>query len=220
MARRAAGATTMTLVMVMVVTACTDSTSSRDEVLAEGRAGVLAQGASQVAGSAHEPPRRYDGIGRAATTAEIRAWDIDANPSGVGLPQGRGTFTRGADVYRQRCAACHGANGEGMSTNPRLIGREPADFSFARVGPATPRTIGNYWPYATTLFDYVNRAMPFDAPGSLAADDVYSVVAFLLARNDIIDSTSVVDARSLPRVVMPARDHFVRDDRAGGATFR
>jgi cytochrome c len=107
-----------------------------------------------------------------------------------------------------------------MSANPRLVGRDPADFSFARAGPAVPRTIGNYWPYATTLFDYINRAMPFDAPGSLAAGDVYSVVAFLLARNGIIDSTRVVDARSLPAVVMPARDHFVRDDRAGGATFR
>jgi cytochrome c len=218
MSRRGAEAATMAL--VLCVAACTGGASSRDDVTGEGATRVVAQGGSQAAASVHAPPRRYEGIGRAPTTAEIRAWDIDVNPSGIGLPAGRGTYARGAEVYRQRCAACHGTNGEGMSTNPRLVGREPADFSFARVGPAAPRTIGNYWPYATTLFDYINRAMPFDAPGSLPAQDVYSVVAFLLARNAIIDSTTVVDARSLPTVVMPARDHFVKDDRAGGTTFR
>ena len=169
---------------------------------------------------ARNASERYDGIGRIASAAEIRAWDIDVNPRGAGLPAGRGSYPRGAEVYRQRCASCHGAQGEGMPGSPALVGREPADFSFARLGPGTTRTIGNYWPYATTLYDYINRAMPFDAPGSLAANDVYSVVAYLLAENGIIEKTRVLDARALPAVVMPSRDRFVRDERAGGPTFR
>lgn len=166
------------------------------------------------------PMERYDGIGRVPSDAELRAWDIDVNPRGDGLPAGHGTYGRGAAVYRQRCAACHGVKGEGVAPNPRLVGREPGDFSFARVGPGAARTIGNYWPYATTLFDYINRAMPFDAPGSLPPGDVYSVVAYLLAENRIIDTSRVLDARSLPGVVMPARDRFVPDDRTGGSAFR
>lgn len=106
-----------------------------------------------------------------------------------------------------------------MATNPRLIGAEPRDFSFAR-DPKLPKTIGNYWPYATTLYDYINRAMPFTAPGSLPPSDVYSVVAFLLAENGIVGRQDVIDAASLPRVHMPAHERFVPDDRAGGRVFR
>lgn len=164
-------------------------------------------------------PDRFGGVGRAPTADEIRAWDIDANPTGVGLPPGQGTHARGAGLYMRRCAACHGARGEGLPPNPRLIGREPLDFSFAR-DPKAPRTIGNYWPYATTLYDYINRAMPFDAPGSLSPADVYSVVAFLLAENGIVDTNAVMDARTLPAVRMPARNRFVVDDRRGGPVFR
>ena len=164
-------------------------------------------------------PSRFAGIGRRPTPGEIRAWDIDANPAGAGLPPGRGSYARGADLYRRRCAACHGARGEGVPPNPRLIGREPADFSFGR-DPKAPHTIGNYWPYATTLYDYINRAMPFDAPGSLPPADVYSVVAFLLAENGIVERSAVIDARTLPAVRMPARDRFVPDDRRGGPAFR
>lgn len=166
------------------------------------------------------PAVRYGGIGRDASIADVRAWDIDVNPKGDGLPAGRGTYGRGVAVYRQRCASCHGLNGEGMASNPRLVGRDPSDFSFARIGPAAPRTIGNYWPYATTLFDYINRAMPFDAPGSLPPGDVYSVIAYLLVENRVIDSRRVIDARSLPAVVMPSRDRFVPDDRTDGGAFR
>lgn len=179
------------------------------------RAATLAGGG----GGAPASPR-FPGIGRAPSAAEILAWDIDVNPSGVGLPSGSGTYARGTVVYRQRCAACHGLNGEGIAANPRLVGRAPADFSFARVGPSVPRTIGNYWPYATTLYDYINRAMPFDAPGTLPPADVYSLVAYLLGRNGIVDSTSVMDAKTLPAVVMPARDRFVIDDRTGRSTVR
>lgn len=164
-------------------------------------------------------PARFGGIGRAASAAEVRAWDIDANASGVGLPAGRGTYARGAAVYAQQCASCHGPRGEGIAPNPPLVGAEPRDFSFAR-DPKAVKTIGNYWPYATTVYDYINRAMPFDAPGSLSPPDVYSIVAFLLAENGIIDSSTTLDATTLPRVRMPARDRFRRDDRAGGTTFK
>jgi mono/diheme cytochrome c family protein len=162
---------------------------------------------------------RFRNIGRPAQPAEIRAWDIDANPSGAGLPAGRGNYARGAQVYAQQCASCHGAKGEGVAPNPKLVGREPRDFSFAN-DPKLGKTIGNYWPYATTVYDYINRAMPFATPGSLSPSDVYSVVAYLLAENGIIEKTAVMDARTLPRVRMPARDRFVPDDRQGGPVFR
>jgi len=158
-------------------------------------------------------------LGRPATEAEIKAWDIDANPSGTGLPAGSGTYRRGVEVYAKQCAACHGPKGEGMPGNPKLVGADPKDFSFARDTKAT-KTVGNYWPYATTLYDYINRAMPFATPGALPPDDVYSVVAFLLVENGIVDSTLVIDAKSLPQVRMPGRSHFVPDNRSGGSTFR
>ena len=165
-------------------------------------------------------PSRFRTIGRVATAQEIRAWDIDANAEGVGLPPGRGTYARGATLFAERCAACHGAHGEGIPPYPKLIGREPRDsFPFGRDAKFV-KTIGNYWPYATTVFDYINRAMPLTAPGSQRADDVYSLVAFLLAENEVIGRNAVVDAGSLPKIHMPARDHFVRDDRTGGAVFR
>lgn len=164
-------------------------------------------------------PARFGGIGRAATSAEVRAWNIDANPTGAGLPPGRGTHAAGAKLFAAQCAVCHGAKGEGLATFPRLIGAEPRDFSFAH-DPRLVRTIGNYWPYATTLYDYINRAMPFTAPGTLRPDDVYSLVAYLLAENGVIDTGMVMDRESLPKVKMPARDHFVLDNRTGGATFR
>ena len=162
---------------------------------------------------------RLGTIGRTATAAEIRAWDIDVNGTGVGLPPGSGTWTRGAEVFASQCASCHGTRGEGMAANPRLIGAEPRDFSFA-LDPKLPKTIGNYWPYATTLYDYINRAMPFTAPGTLPPNDIYSVVAFLLAENGIVGREDIMDAASLPRVHMPAHDRFVPDNRMGGRVFR
>ena len=164
-------------------------------------------------------PKRYRTIGRDATSSEIRAWDIDVNPSGAGLPSGRGTYARGVAVYAAQCASCHGPKGEGIPPSPRLVGTDPKDFSFATDTKAV-KTIGNYWPYSTTLYDYINRAMPFATPGSLSHDDLYSVTAFLLAENGIIGKGEVMTARSLPRVKMPGRDHFVIDDRKGGPGFR
>ena len=176
---------------------------------------------------APEAPERF-GVGRPATAAEIAAWDVDVAPSGAGLPQGSGTPMQGAAVYAAKCAVCHGATGEGqvgtpplgVPAAPRLVGREPRDsFPFGK-DPKRVKTVGNYWPYSTTVFDYVRRTMPLSAPGSLTNSEVYAVVAFLLAENGVIEKTAVMDSVTLPAVRMPARDKFVVDDRKGGAGFK
>ncbi len=161
------------------------------------------------------------GLGTPATAQQVAAWDIDVDTLGHGLPAGSGTPARGAALFAQKCAMCHGPNGEGAGAlYPKLIGRDPrTGFPFGQ-NLKYVATIGNYWPYATTLYDYVHRAMPFVAPGSLTPDETYSLVAFLLWRNDIIPETAVIDARTLPAVRMPAHDRFVRDDRQGGPEFR
>ena len=163
------------------------------------------------------------GLGRPAPAAQIAAENVDVSPNGAGLPAGSGTPEQGAQVYATACAACHGANGQGMPpAYPELVGGSKASFDFADH-PGTPRTIGNYWPYATTLYGYIRRAMPFTSPGSLTSDQTYAVVAYLLNREGLIPAGAVMNARSLPRVAMPARSHFVNDDRAGsvgGKTVR
>ncbi len=159
-------------------------------------------------------------LGTTPTAAEIAALDIDVNAKGEGLPEGRGTYSAGAAVYQKQCASCHGVGGlGGIAPNPALVGREPRDFSFATT-PGQTKTVGNYWPHATTLYDYIRRAMPQLAPGSLTADETYSVIAYILAENEIIAKDAVMDRKTLPAVVMPARDRFVRDNRAGGSGFR
>ncbi len=159
---------------------------------------------------------RY-GVGRPATPAEIAAVDIDVGPDGAGLPPGRGTAAQGAELFKQKCSMCHGQKGEGIGpVYPALIGRDPRQgFPFARDWKIV-RTIGNYWPYATTVFDYVRRAMPYTAPGSLTSDEVYALTAHLLAENDVIPKDATLDSASLVAVKMPARDRFVPDDRRGG----
>ena len=168
-------------------------------------------------------PARFN-FGTAADSAAIAAWNIDANAAGEGLPPGSGTYNEGARLYSQQCAACHGQDGEGGGAGavlyPKLISREPTpDFAFGR-DPKIAKTIGNYWPYATTLYDYIHRTMPLTAPGSLTPSETYSIVAYLLAENGVVPRTTVVDAASLPEIKMPARDKFVADDRKGGPAFR
>ena len=160
---------------------------------------------------APKAPSRF-GVGRAATAAEIAAWDDDVMPDGTGLPAGSGTSSAGAVIFASRCAGCHGKSGkEGPSDV--LVGATPRQgFPFSQ-DPNLPHTIGNYWPYATTVFDYIRRAMPPDAPGSLSDTDVYNLTAFLLHANELISADAVIDATTLPRVVMPAKAHFVTDTR-------
>jgi cytochrome c553 len=166
------------------------------------------------------PPGGRYGIGRPANEEEIKAQDLDIGPSGAELPEGKGSVADGAKVYGAKCASCHGLKGEGMPPFPKLVGRDPKDgFPFGR-DPGLVKTIGNYWPHATTLFDYVKRSMPFMQPGSLTNDEVYAVTAWLLAQNEIIAADATLDAAGLRAVKMPARDRFVRDDRKGGAEVR
>jgi len=160
-----------------------------------------------------QPPARF-GIGHPATPAEIAAWDIDVGPSGNGLPPGRGTAAQGSVTYSAKCANCHGKTGT-EGPNDVLVGRDPRGVFPSGKETNVRRTIGNYWPYATTLFDYIRRAMPTTAPGSLTDEEVYGLVAFLLAANEVIPADAVMDASTLPKVVMPARDKFVVDPRGG-----
>jgi cytochrome c len=193
----------------------------RGSVLAASLLAVAACGGGDRDPGRAEPARRY-GVGRPATAAEIAAGDVDVAPDGGGLPRGRGTVAQGRTIYAQQCASCHGANGEGVPPlYPPLIGRPPAAENFVfGTNPTLPRTIGNYWPYATTVFDYVRRAMPLDTPGSLTDDEVYAVTAYLLAANQVIPVTATLDSASLTAVKMPYADRFVRDDRRGGREIR
>jgi len=156
--------------------------------------------------AAADPAAGPPAIGRPAGPAEIAAWDTDVGPDGEGLPDGSGTAADGAAIYARRCAGCHGETGQ--------KGRD-----WLAGGPDAPRkTIGNYWPYATTLFDYIRRAMPPAAPGSLSDDQVYALTARLLVMNGIIDAGTPVNRQTLPAIEMPARERFVTDPRpAGGA---
>jgi len=158
------------------------------------------------------------GFGSPATEEQIRAWDIDVRPDGKGLPAGRGTVAQGASIYAEKCAACHGERGRNGPFEP-LVGRVAEGFPFGR-DPSLKRTVGSYWPYATTLFDYMRRAMPWMSPGSLQDDEVYALVAYILHLNEIVPEDAVMDADSLARVVMPAHDRFVRDNRRGGREIR
>ena len=159
------------------------------------------------------------GLGRPVDATEIAVWDLDVRPDGKGLPSGSGNVAQGEKIYAQKCAFCHGQNGEGEPFDA-LVGRIPNDaFPFGRE-PGTTKTIGNYWPYATTVFDYINRAMPFDAPGSLEADEVYALVAFLLYKNQIVPEDAVLSADNLAAINMPSRQRFVPDNRRGGPEVR
>ena len=159
------------------------------------------------------------GVGRAPTAEEVKAWDLTIPPDGQGLPPGRGTAVLGKPVYAERCAACHGDNGDDPKYRALVGGRGPltsAELSENLdwlLGGKPVLTIGRFWPYATTLWSYINRAQPFDEPGSLAPDQVYAVTAYLLFLNGIIGEADVLDARTLPAVQMPNRDGFVPDSR-------
>jgi len=143
-------------------------------------------------------------LGQVATMDEIEAWDISIGPDGAGLPPGGGAATQGAAVFAAKCAACHGEKGAGKP-NDQLVGGIGS-----LIGDQPPiKTVGSFWPYATTLFDYVRRAMPLGAAKSLNSDEVYAVAAYILHLNGIISENEVMDARTLPKVQMPNRDGFI-----------
>jgi len=148
-------------------------------------------------------------VGRAPSAEELRHWGITVLPDGAGLPQGSGTAIRGERVYRDQCAGCHGDNGEGhQPLGPRLKG------GIGSLRSADPiQTIGSFWPYATTVWDYIYRAMPYTQPGTLSANDTYAVTAYLLYLNGIILRNEVMNRETLPKVKMPNREGFVPDPR-------
>src|SRR5215467_7295005 len=141
-------------------------------------------------------------FGQPISPEDAAAWDISIAPDGVGLPPGSGTPAQGAVVYAAKCAACHGQKGEGK-TNARLVGGQ-----ITGPNPAV-KTVGSYWPYATMVFDFTRRAMPWTAPKSLTDDEVYAVTAHILRLNGIIGDNDVLDAKTLPQVKMPNRDGFI-----------
>jgi S-disulfanyl-L-cysteine oxidoreductase SoxD len=141
-------------------------------------------------------------LGRVATPDELASWDISIGPDGTGLPAGSGTPHQGEIVFAAKCVACHGENGAGKP-NDRLVGGQGT-----LTGDSPVKTVGSYWPYATTIFDYVRRAMPLNESKSLTNDEVYAVVAYLLWQNRIIGEGDVIDAQTLPKVRMPNRDGF------------
>jgi S-disulfanyl-L-cysteine oxidoreductase SoxD len=143
-------------------------------------------------------------FGQALTPADIAPWDISIGPDGAGLPSGSGTAARGEAVYAAKCQACHGGKGVG-GPNDALVG----GFGSLAAGKTPVKTVGSYWPYATTLFDYIRRAMPFPQTKSLTNDEVYAVSAYVLHLNGIIGTEEVLDAQSLPKVKMPNRDGFI-----------
>ncbi len=149
---------------------------------------------------------RY-GIGRSATPAEIAGWNIDIDRYGNNLPPGSGSVSHGREVFDQQCAVCHGAKGEG-GIGDQLVGGQG---TLATPNPV--RTVGSYWPYAPTLFDYIRRAMPQNAPQSLSNDDVYAVSAYILNLNGLLPAEATLDAKTLSAIKMPNRNMFVGDSR-------
>jgi len=159
-----------------------------------------------------EKPKHF-GFGKTAGVAKIKALDIDVRPDGRGLPAGSGNSKRGLLIYTAKCQSCHG-NGE------KVDYKLPGEALFVNQPTEKTKTIGTYWPYATTIFDYVRRAMPYNAPGSLSDQEVYHLTAYLLSANKIISADAVINEHTLPKIVMPAKKNYVDDDREGGAEIR
>ena len=153
------------------------------------------------------------GLGRPITRQELAAWDIDVRPDGAGLPPGKGSVLEGRRIYSEQCAGCHGAKGEGKAVSGAVGGFDRLVGGRGTLDKPSPvMTVGSFWPYATTLFDYIRRAMPFNAPESLTADEVYAVSAYVLYLNDIIPKDALLNSKSLPQVRMPNRDGFLTED--------
>jgi cytochrome c len=150
-------------------------------------------------------------VGKPVSQADAAAWDIDIEPSGAGLPPGSGTSDQGASVFAEQCSACHGDGGRGATTTTSGAPAAPPVVSDVKRNGIddTTLTIANYWPYATTLFDYIRRSMPWTMPRSLTDDQVYALTAYILAQNKLIDTKQVINAQTLPKVQMPNRNGFI-----------
>jgi mono/diheme cytochrome c family protein len=142
-------------------------------------------------------------FGRRAAPNEIALWDIDVRPDGKGLPEGSGTVAQGKSVFEDNCSGCHGPNGQD-GIKDRLVGGQGTLASDKPI-----KTVGSFWPYATTLFDYINRAMPYQAPGSLSVNDTYAVAAYILSLNGILPADGKLDKQTLPKILMPNREGFI-----------
>ena len=155
------------------------------------------------------------GIGQKATALQMAGWDIDVRPDGKGLPVGQGTVSQGETLYDAKCASCHGSFGEGEERWPALAGG---------VGSLTEnrpdKTVGSYWPYASTLWDYINRAMPYPAPKSLSSQQVYAITAYVLYLNELVDEDFVLTQNNLATIKMPNEVNFYRDDRPDTSNIR
>jgi mono/diheme cytochrome c family protein len=149
----------------------------------------------------------YTNVGRAPTKEEIQAWDIAVGPDGKGLPAGQGTAKEGAPIFAAKCAVCHGPDGQGGAIGPRVVGGQADLETLTTVRPV--RSVGGYWPYATTVWDYINRAMPRSQSGTLTANEVYALTAFILAKSGITQESDILDAKTLPKIQMPNRNGFV-----------
>jgi S-disulfanyl-L-cysteine oxidoreductase SoxD len=178
-------------------------------------AAALAVFAGQSTARAQGYPTTFR-FGTPASAEDIAAVAISVGVDGKGLPPGRGDYATGRKIYEVACSACHGADLRGVAGLPNMPSG-PALRLVGGRGTLTTKdpvmTVESYWPYATTLFDYVRRAMPFNAPGSLSDDEVYAVVAYILGEGQIIDKSATLDAEALPRVQMPNRDGFIPDPR-------
>src|ERR1700761_7235760 len=156
---------------------------------------------------AHAETQGHYGIGRPATEAEIAGWNIDIGRNGENLPSGSGTVSHGREVFAQQCAACHGEKGGG-GVGERLVGGQGTIAT-----PKPIKTVGSFWPYAPTLFDYIRRAMPQNAPQSLSNEDVYAVSAYILNMNGLLPADATLDAKTLSEIKMPNREMFTGDPR-------
>jgi cytochrome c len=168
-------------------------------------AGLLSIAVAVLAASAHAEGRF--GFGRAPSAEEIAGWNIDIDRDGRKLPPGRGSVAQGKPLFEAQCAGCHGAKGEGG------IGDRLAGGQGSLATPKPVKTVGSFWPYAPTLYDYIHRAMPMNAPQSLNPDEVYALVAYILNLNGLVPDDAVMGAATLPRVTMPNREGFVPDPR-------
>jgi cytochrome c len=178
------------------------SGSAKRTLLAQGLAAGLAAASLAGATALAEDTGRY-GLGTEATPEQVAAWDIDIRPDGAGLPEGGGSAADGEEIYTNQCAFCHGDFGEGIGRYPVLMG---GFESLTRDRPE--KTVGSYWPYASTVWDYIYRAMPFGNAQSLSVDETYAVTAYVLWLNDIVEYDQVLDQSNLADVEMPNRDGF------------